>query len=164
MTHSSQKIAIVPGSFDPITYGHLSLVKEALKDYDKVYVAVMINADKEYCFTLSERKEIAKAALDGFERVEVISSEGMLWQLAKNLGAIAIVKGYRNETDLAYEQSMARFNAEHYPNAKTVLIPSAVDLSSLSSTVVRQRLRDGQSLVDCLPDKAIATIERILAK
>ncbi len=164
MNDSSKKIAIVPGSFDPITYGHLSLVKEALKDYDKIYVAVMINADKEYCFTLSQRQEIAEAALDGMERVEVISSEGMLWQLAKDLGAVAIVRGYRNDTDLAYEQAMAQFNAKHYPSAKTVLLPSEDELSDLSSTVVRQSLRNGSSLSQYLPKKAIATIERILSK
>ena len=164
MNDSFKKIAIVPGSFDPITYGHLSLVKEALKDYDKVYVAVMINEKKEYCFTLSERKEIAEAAINGLERVEVISSEGMLWQLAKDLGAVAIVRGYRNENDLAYEQAMAQFNAEHYPNAKTILLPSEDELSDLSSTVVRQSLRNGSSLSQYLPENAIATIKRILSK
>ena len=129
MTKPSQKIAIVPGSFDPITCGHLSLIQKALESYDKVYVAVMINPAKEYLFTIDQRKEIAQAALDGMERVEVITSEGMLWQLAYDLGATAIVKGYRNEVDLAYEESMARFNAEHNPEAKTVLLRSSEELS-----------------------------------
>ena len=164
MTKPSQKIAIVPGSFDPITYGHLSLVDQALKDYDKVYLAVMINPAKEYLFTLEQRKEIAQAALDGTERVEVISSDGMLWQLAQELAATAIIKGYRNDADLAYEQDMALFNAEHNPRAKTVLIRSSEELQTVSSSVVRQRLKEGSALSGFLPDKAIRVIERILSQ
>ena len=104
---AKQRIAVVPGSFDPITNGHIDVIRRATELYDKVFVAVMINDQKNYRFTLEEREAIARAALEGLERVEVISSRGWLWELAKNLGACAIVKGYRNETDLDYEQKMA---------------------------------------------------------
>ena len=104
MSEKNTTIAIVPGSFDPITYGHLDLVERAAKQFDKVYVAVMINREKHYMFTLNQRQKIAEEAVRGIENVEVISSEGMLWKLAKDLGACAIVKGYRNEVDLAYEK------------------------------------------------------------
>ena len=97
MAEKIKGVAIVPGSFDPITNGHIDIVKRAAELYEKVYLAVMINAEKSYMFSIDERKDIAKAALRGFEGVEVISSEGYLWKLAEELSAVAIVKGVRNE-------------------------------------------------------------------
>ena len=107
---TKQRIAIVPGSFDPITNGHIDIIRRAAELYDRVFVAVMINDQKKYRFTLEEREAIARAATEDMERVEVISSSGWLWELARDLGACAIVKGYRNETDLEYEKKMAEFN------------------------------------------------------
>ena len=97
------RIAIVPGSFDPITNGHIDIIRRAAQKYDKVFVAVMINASKQYLFTMAQRKRLAELAVCHLENAEVIASEGMLWELARDLGACAIVKGYRNEKDLAYE-------------------------------------------------------------
>ena len=159
--NNNERIAIVPGSFDPITNGHLSVIKKAAQDYDKVFVAVMINAQKEYMFTIEQRKSIAKACLEDMNNVEVISSEGWLWELAKSLDACAIVKGYRNQTDLDYELQMAKFNEEKYPQGKTVLIKAEEGLTQLSSTAVREMLLSGKSIEDLVPQKAIAEICRI---
>ena len=120
----SKRIAIVPGSFDPITIGHVDIVRRASQMYDEVVVAVMINREKRYLFTMEQRKRLAEAAVLDIPNVSVISSEGMLWKLAKDLGACALVKGYRNETDLAYEQTMAEYNREHNPDAETILLPA----------------------------------------
>lgn len=157
-----EKIAIVPGSFDPITNGHLGIIKEAAARYGKVYVAVMINDKKQYTFTLEERTAIAIAAVGEIERVEVISSSGWLWELARDLGASAIVKGYRNEVDLAYERKMAEFNEAHYPKAKTVLIKAPEELKTLSSTLVREKIAAGESLEGYLPESAIKKIKEIM--
>ena len=105
-----KRIAIVPGSFDPITYGHVDVIRRASELYDEVVVAVMINHAKAYLFTMEQRERLARIATASMERVRVLSSDGMLWKLAKDLGACAIVKGYRNEVDLAYEKKMAEFN------------------------------------------------------
>ena len=164
MNKDVETIAIVPGSFDPITYGHIELVKQALQKYDRVYLAVMINSKKEYLFTLEERTAIAQAALADLERVTVISSEGMLWQLAEELHATGIVKGYRNERDLAYEQEMAAFNLAHNPHAPTELLPAPAALSELSSTVVRERIHRGFSLAGYLPPNAEALIGKIISE
>lgn len=159
--NKTEKIAIVPGSFDPITRGHIDIIKQAAQSYDRVYVAVMINSQKQYMFSIDERKQIAEAALSDIENVFVISSEGWLWMLAKELGACAIVKGYRNEVDLAYEQNMAKFNEEKYPEAKTVLIKSSSALEEISSTAVRERILKKEPLDDYLPQSVIAAINKI---
>ena len=160
---NKKTVAIVPGSFDPITNGHMFVINEALKRYDKVYVAVMINSAKEYTFTLEERKSIANAALDGVERVEVISSDGWLYDLANELSADAIVKGYRNDIDLEYEQKMAEFNQRYAPNTETVLIKSDDEISRISSTLVREMLKNEESINKLLPQSAIAQINKILS-
>ena len=164
MNANTKKIAVVPGSFDPITYGHIQLVKQALERYDMVYVAVMINPAKQYLFSIEERTAIARAALSNLYRVEVIASEGMLWKLAEDLQATGIVKGYRNDQDLAYEKEMAAFNLAHNPNAPTELFPASMAWSALSSTVVREKIRQGDSLSEYLPSTAIKVIKKIISE
>ena len=156
-----QRIAIVPGSFDPITIGHLNIVERAAKEYDLVYVAVMINDQKNYMFSLEQRKRIAMACLGAWKNVKVISSEGMLWELAKNLGACAIVKGFRNEADLAYENRMAEFNATQYPAAQTLLLPAMKKHLHISSTLVREKILAREDLSKLLPKEAIDEIQKI---
>ena len=155
-------VAIVPGSFDPITYGHLFLITEAAQKYDKVFVAVMINSNKQYTFSLEERTDIAKSAVKNISNVEVISSDGWLYELANTLGADVIVKGYRNEADLKYEKEMAEFNSKHAKNTETILIKSPEELSELSSTLVRDKMNNKNDINDFLPQDAILEIEKIL--
>ena len=156
-----ERIALVPGSFDPITNGHVSVIERAAELYDKVIVAVMINSSKEYMFTLDERKRIAESCFEGRSNISVISSDGWLWQLANQLDACAIVKGYRNQTDFEYEQEMAKFNDAHCPDAKTVLLKSEDALVDLSSTEVRRKILQGDDLKGLLPQAAIEVIKTI---
>ena len=159
---NKETIAIVPGSFDPITNGHIFVISEAAKRYNKVFVAVMINANKEYKFTLEQRKDIAIAATKNISGVEVIASDGWLYDLANSLNADAIVKGYRNEVDLEYENKMAEFNRQYAPNTKTVLIKSPLELTTLSSTAVREKMKNEYDISDFLPREAIEVISKIL--
>ena len=164
MNQQGKRIAIVPGSFDPITYGHIDLVKRAAAEYDKVYLAVMINREKQYLFSLEQRKQIATIALEHFDNVEVISSEGMLWKLAQDLNACAIVKGFRNQSDLEYEKKMAEFNHAHNPNAETVLLEAKKDLLCVSSTVVRQRIAEGKDLSEFMPRNVEMLVRQFLTE
>lgn len=159
-----ERIAIVPGSFDPITLGHVDIVKRAVEIYDRVIVAVMINPDKRYLFTLAQRKQFAEAAVKEIPNVSVVSSEGMLWELARDLGACALVKGYRNEQDLAYEKMMADYNQQYYPAAETVLLPADERLFSVSSTLVREKLANGEDLHSLLPQSVIDEIYKIIPR
>ena len=160
--NKDKKIAIVPGSFDPITFGHLDIIKRAATDHDKVYLAVMINPHKNYMFTMLQRERIAKVAVSDMDKVEVISSEGMLWALARELGAVSIVKGYRNQTDLAYEKDMAEYNSKYYPEAKTLLYKADESLCTVSSSLVREKISSGEALDGMLPENVIKEINKII--
>ena len=136
--------ALIPGSFDPMTLGHLNIVERALKEYDKVTVAVMINESKQYAHTIEERAEMARLTVSGLARVQVVTDRGMLVDLFDRIGATAIVKGVRDEKDRAYEQAMADYNLAKNPRAKTVLYEADPAFGDLSSTAVRELLKNGE--------------------
>lgn len=164
MSEKRYAVGIVPGSFDPITIGHLDIIKRACELCDKVFVAVMINRDKQYMFDLDTRLDIARAACDGIDKVSVISSEGMLYELARELCAEVIVKGVRNERDREYEEKMAEYNSAMYKGAKTLLLDAPRELADISSTVVRELIDKGQALDRYLPTAVIAKISELYNK
>lgn len=159
-----ERIAIIPGSFDPITNGHLNIIKRTAKMYDKIIVAVMINDQKKYMFKLSAREEMAKAAVAGMENVQVISSVGMLWQTAKTLNACAIVKGVRNAVDLEYEKKMAEYNSEYYPEAETIFLPADDTLTDVNSTAVRELIKQNKDFSSIVPIPVAELIESYLSQ
>lgn len=131
------KTALIPGSFDPMTLGHIDIVERAAKVFDKVILAVMINENKKYSFSIDERQKIAELSLSHLENVSVISYTGWLYELFDIVKADVIVKGVRNSDDLEYENKMAVFNLSKNPNAHTVYFNSAEGLESFSSTAFR---------------------------
>lgn len=139
-------LAIVPGSFDPMTLGHYDLVAEAARRYARVVVAVMVNREKQARFDLETRLKIARATVADLPNVTVLADEGMLIDLFDRLGADAVCKGYRNETDLAYEKVQDEWNRAHDPRFRTELIPAAGAHAAVSSTLVRERLDRGEPL------------------
>jgi len=143
--------ALIPGSFDPITVGHLDIIKRATALYDEVVVAVMINDQKEYAFSLAERTEMVRLATEATPMVSVIADEGLLIDLFDRVGADVIVKGVRNETDRVYEEKMAAWNLAHNPRAHTVFLQAADDFESVNSTNVRALLRAGELPTGLLP-------------
>ena len=148
MTSNKERIALVPGSFDPFTVGHRDVVLKASAAFDRVVVAVMINDQKKYMFTSEQRVEIARRSLADIPNVEVIYDGGMLTDLFDKVGASAIVKGIRNEEDLAYENKMAEYNFAQNPRAVTLYVPAADALSSVSSTAVRAREDDAERFIE----------------
>ena len=145
---------ILPGSYDPITLGHLDIVKRALERYKEVFVVAFINPDKKYTFTEEERVKMLALATEGLEGVTVDFSCGRVVDYMKEHGISAIVKGYRNESDLEYEKKMAQYNFEH-GGFETVLVKSSDSLSGISSTLARTRLAEGGSLDGILPMSVI---------
>lgn len=152
-------IAIVPGSYDPITKGHLDVIGRALGLCDEVVVAVMNNDQKTYMFTMEERTHLAALATKDLPRVRVVADSGMLVDLVDRLGADMIVKGVRNEVDRRYEEEMAAYNLAHNPRAKTVLLEASEALEGVSSTLTRKRIEAGEDLSDLLPSAVIDWIK-----
>ena len=153
-------IALLPGSYDPITLGHLDIVMRAAARFDEVVVAVMNNAAKTYLFTMEERAALAQAATAHLANVRVVADEGMLVDLFDRIGADVIVKGVRNACDVAYEQEMAAYNLERNPRARTELWQASGELAEVSSTRVREALCKGDSLAGLLPDALIPLLPK----
>ena len=137
--------ALIPGSFDPMTLGHLDLIKRTKDYFDKVTVAVMLNESKDYSHTLAQRAEMAKLTLVGIPGVEVVTDTGLLVDLFDRIGADVIVKGIRNEEDRAYEEKMAAWNLQHNPRAKTVFLQADEELADVSSTRAREMIAAGRA-------------------
>lgn len=147
--------AIVPGSFDPMTLGHVNVIERVAGMFDEVVVAVMINPQKEYRFTVEQKTELARLSCAHIPNVRVIADEGMLIDLVDKLGASAIVKGIRTLKDYRYEQGMAAWNLAHNPKAETLYLPSGRSFSRISSTKVRQRMDEKRSLAGFMSPPAI---------
>lgn len=154
MKGNKPTIALVPGSFDPMTLGHLDIVRKALAEFDEVIVAVMVNRGKKTVFSMEQRVRIAEASVSDLGRVRVISDEGLLVDLYRKIGADAVCKGYRNETDLAYEQTQDEWNRAHNPDFRTVLYRADKQHADLSSTEVRRRLELGEAVDDLVAPNA----------
>ena len=148
-------LAIVPGSFDPITVGHVDVIERASKIFDTVVVMVMVNREKQYMFTIDERTQLAKLSCDHLTNVKVLSSEGMLIDAVNELGANAIIKGVRTVKDFTYEQVQAHWNKEHNPKAETMYMPCDPKLKRVSSTMVRKLIEENKSLDGVLMPTAI---------
>lgn len=150
----------VTGSFDPITIGHMSVIESALEAYDRVHVVIAQNEQKESCFDLDTRAQIVRLALKDERNVTVEVCRGMVWEHCRDHGVRTIVRGYRNERDLAYEQNMAEFNAKY--GLYTELIEQSQDaLADISSTAVRQALEQNTSLRGLVPREVEKTIRKL---
>ena len=135
-----ETLAILPGSYDPMTRGHVSLVERASLLFDRVVVAVMHNDEKTYTYTAEQRLALAKASVGHVSNCTVIVDGGMLIDLYRRLDASCVVKGLRNERDYAYEEMQARWNREHCEGFETLYFSAEEDLVDVSSTEVRRRI------------------------
>lgn len=132
------KVSIYPGSFDPITYGHIDIIERASKISDKLIVAVLNNPEKKSLFNVSDRVDMIKDAIKPFKNVEVDSFEGLLVDFAKNKNANIIIRGLRAVTDFEYELQLAQTNRELYNKVDTVFLVTSIQYSYLSSSIVKQ--------------------------
>ncbi len=137
------RIAIYPGSFDPPTRGHEDLVRRSLALADRVIVAVAKNATKQPLFTVQERLEMLRAAVGDDDRIRFEAFDGLLAEFAKAVGATMVVRGLRAVSDFEYEFQMALMNRQLHPSLETVFLVPAVDLTYLSSSLVREVARYG---------------------
>jgi pantetheine-phosphate adenylyltransferase len=137
------RIAVYPGSFDPPTRGHEDLVRRSLGLADRVIVAVAVNVVKQPLFSVDERLGMLRSAIGEHDRVSFQSFDGLLAEFAKRVGATIIVRGLRAVSDFEYEFQMALMNRQLHPSLETVFLVPAVDLTYLSSSLVREVARFG---------------------
>lgn len=144
--------AIYPGSFDPVTFGHLDIIKRSASMFDEVIVGVLNNSAKTHLFSAEERKEMLKAATKEFDNVQVISFEGLLVDYMKNNDISVIVRGLRAITDFDYELQIAQSNRKVSGDTiDTVFLTTSVEYAYLSSSIVREYASYGTDVSDFVP-------------
>jgi pantetheine-phosphate adenylyltransferase len=154
------RTAIYPGSFDPITLGHLNIVKRAAACFDKLIVCVMSNREKSYgLFTPGERVELIRRVVCQLPNVEVDCSTGLLAEYAREKRACAVVKGLRAVSDYEKEVQMALINRKLNPRLDTMFLPASAKYTYLSSSAIKELASYGADLTDFLPREIIKDVE-----
>lgn len=151
-------IAVYPGSFDPITKGHLDIITRGSKIYDKLIVAVLVNVDKKCLFDIEERVELIKKVTKNLKNVEVLSFEGLLVDFAKMHNSKVILKGLRTISDFEYEFQMALMNSKLNPDIETVFMMTSSAYSYVSSSSVKQVAKFGGNIEGLVPNELISEI------
>lgn len=146
-----EKIAICPGSFDPVTLGHIDIIKRAAKMFDKVIVAVLVNPSKQPSFSIRERIDLLKEATVDIPNLEIVSFDGLLATYAKEKKAVAVVKGLRAVSDFEYEFQMALTNKKLNPELETIFLTTNSQYLYLSSSMVKQVASFGGDISDFVP-------------
>lgn len=153
-----KNIAIYPGSFDPITNGHLDIITRGAKIYDKVIVAVLVNMDKNCLFTIEERVDLIKRVTKNLDNVEVLSFEGLLVDFANMHNSKVILKGLRTMSDFEYEFQMALMNSKLDSGIETVFMMTSSAYSYVSSSSVKQVAKFGGNIKGLVPDELILEV------
>lgn len=156
----SERIAVCPGSFDPVTLGHLNIFRRTADIFDRVIVLVMQNAQKRALFTPEQRRDIILASLNGAPGISVVCSSGICADAARELGACAIVKGVRSSADFDYETDIAAVN-RGLGAPETVFIPSNPIYRHVSTSTALHLYRLGTDVTSYFPSAAIDALNRL---
>ena len=146
------KIAIYPGSFDPITYGHLDIVKNASEIFDKVIIAVANNSAKKSFLSVSERVELINSSIKEFTNVEVDSFDGLTIEYAKKRGANVLIRGLRAVSDFEFEMQLSQTNKALCADIKTVFLTTKPEYNFISSSAIRGILQNGGDISKFVPN------------
>jgi len=144
-------IAVYPGTFDPITRGHIDVIQRGLRLFSKVIVAVATHPEKRPMFDVHERVAMIREAVGQNDRLEVEGFRGLLVDFARSKGATVVLRGLRSVTDFEYELQMAQMNREMEPKVETMFIPAGLDVNFLSSTLIKEVARSGGDVSEWLP-------------
>lgn len=147
--------ALYPGSFDPITLGHLNIIRRASNIFDRVVVCVMVNSEKKPMFTIEERMELVRRVTDRLPNVEVTTTNDLLAEYAKQYEGAVLVKGLRAVSDFDYELQIALINKKMNPELETVFLPASEKYTFLSSTAAKEMAAYGADLSEFVPKEII---------
>lgn len=158
LTDGRRTIAIYPGSFDPLTNGHLDLIARGSRLFDQLIVAVLINAQKQPLFSIGERVEMLKAAAGSFPNVEVDSFEGLLVEYAARRRANVFLRGIRAISDYEAELQMAHLNRRLRPETETIFLLATEEYSFISSRMIKQIIQLGGDVAQFVPEPVLSRL------
>ncbi|MBQ2404636.1 MAG: pantetheine-phosphate adenylyltransferase [Lachnospiraceae bacterium] len=152
------RIGVYPGSFDPVTLGHLDIIERGAKIVDKLIVGVLLNGMKNPMFSVEQRIQLLKEATKHLHNVEIRHLQGLLVDFLKQEGATEVIRGLRAVTDFEYELQMAQANRNLYPEMETVFLTTNVQYSFISSTIVKDILRHNGDVSHFVPQSVLEMI------
>ena len=153
------RIAVYPGSFDPVTLGHMDIISRSSKLFDKLIVGVLVNSSKVPLFSAEERVNMIKGVVSEYPNVEVRSFDGLLVEFARLCKATAVVRGLRAVTDFEYELQMSQTNHKLEPDLETMFLTTSIEYSYLSSTTVREIAAYGGDVSQFVPEAVAGELE-----
>ena len=153
------RIAVYPGSFDPVTLGHMDIISRSSKLFDKLIVGVLVNSSKVPLFSAEERVNMIKGVVSEYANVEVRSFDGLLVEFARLCKATAVVRGLRAVTDFEYELQMSQTNHKLEPDLETMFLTTSIEYSYLSSTTVREIAAYGGDVSQFVPEAVAGELE-----
>ncbi|AXR60100.1 MULTISPECIES: pantetheine-phosphate adenylyltransferase [Leptospira] len=145
-------LAIYPGSFDPLTNGHLDILQRSLGLFDKVIIAIAVNSNKSTLFSIEERLEFIHKVTQGLKGLEIDTFQGLTVDYCNKVGANSIIRGLRAVTDFDYEYAISLMNKKLAPNVETVFLMSSSEYSFISSTIVKEVARHGRDVSNQVPE------------
>ena len=158
------KIAVYPGTFDPITNGHVDIIYRSAKLFDKIIVTVAVNTQKTPLFDLSERVEMIRQSLGNEEKIEVDQFDGLIAEYLKRVNASAMIRGLRAVSDFEYEFQMSLMNRKLNPDVETVFLTPAQEYIHLNSTIVKEVASFGGDVSEYVPDYVKAKLQEKFKK
>jgi pantetheine-phosphate adenylyltransferase len=150
--------AIYPGSFDPVTNGHLDVIQRAGRLFDEVIVAVALNEQKNTIFSADERVELIRHAAEGMAHIRIVRFDGLLMDFAREMGASAVVRGLRAVSDFEFEFQMALMNRKLEPNVETIFLMPAEKYTYISSRIVKEIARLGGNVDAFVPVSVVSAL------
>jgi pantetheine-phosphate adenylyltransferase len=150
------KIALFPGSFDPVTKAHVDIVKRSLGLFDKVYIGIGANSTKPGFLSIEKREQMLRAVFETEPKIHIIAYEGLTVNFCKSIGATYMIRGIRTVSDFEYEKAIAQMNHSLMPDIESIFIVSKPGYSSISSTIVREILRFNGDVTQFIPKEALA--------
>jgi pantetheine-phosphate adenylyltransferase len=158
------KAAIYAGTYDPVTFGHLSVVARAVALFDRLWVVVATNPAKQPLFSVVERVELLREATRAWSSCQIVSTDGYVVDLARELGARYLVRGVRGATDIEGEISLARVNSELAPELETVFVPAHAELSEVSSSRLKELARQGADVTRYCPPSVAERLQSVFSQ